>query len=144
MDNVEEPPDSALWPLHPQPRHFEPLTLWLERVARAYGLRYRSFCRYGLGLEHLTITELCESPSEAVLEKISAGTGVPTSRLRAMTIGSLILQLQAELQVAVGKHEAQVVAWLTDQCRISYYSRSSDYWEAIEFWKRENDERKRR
>lgn len=133
-----------IWPLHPQPRPFEPLSLWLERVAREYGVRYRTFCRYGLGLDHETINLMCHHPPEATLAKISAGTGVPLSRLREMTIGSLISQLQAELGVAIaGYKPASVVEWLTAKVFISDRS-DPEYWETIESWSREKEFKARR
>ncbi len=125
-----------MWPLHPQPRKYEPLTLWLERIARSYGVGYRTFCRQALAIGDLEITEFCETPSEKALEKLSAGTGVPLRQLREMTTGALLSQFQTELQVALGKFEAATAAWLSDQVRISYSS-DRKYWQTIEFWERE-------
>lgn len=124
-----------MWPLHPQPRPFEPLSLWLERVAREYGVRYRTFCRYGLGLDHPTINIMCHDPPEAALAKISTGSGVSISQLRKMTIASLLSQLQSELTAAVAVYTPESLAdWLTVKAFISDRS-DPEYWETIECWK---------
>lgn len=81
---------------------------------------------------------MCRHPSDTILATISAGTGVSMSRLREMTIGSLISQMQAELDVAIGEQEAFVTEWLTARVFISDRS-DRKYWETIEFW-RQNKE----
>ena len=87
-------------------------------------------------MDHEAINLMCRHPSDAVLAKISAGTGVPMNRLREMTIGSLILQIQSELGIAMGEHEAPVVEWLTAKVFISNWS-DREYWDTIEFWRRQ-------
>ena len=127
-----------MWPLHPQPHKYEPLSLWVERLAGAYGVYYRTFCYHALGLRGSDILELSENPSEEVLEKLAAGTGVPVNRLREMTIGSLMSQLQNEMQIALGSYERGTIAWLTEQGRTGYKN-ASEYWEVITYWETERN-----
>ena len=124
-DNSRHRLDSKLWLLHPQPRQCEPLTLWMERIARAYSRDYRLAA---LGFEHFAITELSEKPSQETLKGISQGTGVPISRLLDMTSTSILLQLQHNMQMGIGVYEACTRAWRSRQVRFCYRS-DSEYWQ---------------
>lgn len=90
-------------------------------------------------MNHNEISIMCRNPSDTILATISAGTGVSMIRLREMTIGSLVAQMQAELDVAIGEHEAIVTEWLTARVFISDRS-DRTYWETLEFWQ-QNKER---
>ena len=74
-----------LWPLHPQPYEWDVLDSWLKRLADAYGVSFRVFCRHALGLSREEMGSLRDKPSEETLRTLEAGTGVSIERLRDMT-----------------------------------------------------------
>ncbi len=135
MLEFEEARLPARLPLHPHPRHLEPLGLWIERIAAEYGARYRPFCRLWLGLRHSELVEFNRQPSPLLLSRIAEDTRVPVCRLLQMTIPSVLMQLQLELRVGIGDRQQEVERWLTE---INLHGgRSREFWEAIAFWHRE-------
>jgi hypothetical protein len=136
--NEVGPPEPRLWPLHPQPQKYETLTMWVERLAAAYGVSFRFFCRHALGLPFAEMAGMCNAPSEQLLDRLAAGTGVPTTRLREMTIGSLIGQFQKELDVYLMRLEPEFAAWLAERSWKSAQGYKSDpeYWRVIALWKK--------
>lgn len=84
--------DGRRWPLHPQPGEWEGLEGYISRLARAYGVGYDVFLRRALGRRGPGARNL-DADLEAVLARLSAGTGVPVERLRAMTGWQPMLRL---------------------------------------------------
>jgi hypothetical protein len=125
-DNDDGLPEAKIWPLHPQPLKYETLTMWVERLAAAYGVSFRFFCHRVLGLVFAEMAAMCNDPSEQLLDKLAAGTGVPPKRLREMTIGSLIGQFQKELDVYLMRLEPEFAAWLAERSWKSAQGYKSD------------------
>lgn len=144
MDDAGEP-CPGVWPLHPQPCQYETLTMWVERLAAAYGLSFRTFCYRVLALPYLESLVLSETPSQAVLERLAAGTGVPVTRLREMTIGMLIPQIQRELDVHLGTLEPGFTAWLVERSRrcADGFKTDPEYWRVIGDWRKRRDDKAR-
>lgn len=144
MDDAGEP-CPGVWPLHPQPCQYETLTMWVERVAAAYGVSFRSFSYRVLGLPYSESVFLSENPSQAVLERLAAGTGVPVTRLREMTIGVLIPQIQRELDVHLGTLEPGFTAWVVERSRrcADGFKTDPEYWRVIGEWQKRKDDKAR-
>ena len=87
FDDAEILPDLPLprWPLHPSPRSFERLETYVRRLAETYGVGFATFCRHGLGGEAGEIGLLDNRPGPVMLERLSAGTGLPIRRFTNMT-----------------------------------------------------------
>ena len=141
MDDAYQP-CAGVWPLHPQPRRYETLTMWVERVAAAYGVSFRFFCWCALRLPFPEYLVLSETPSEAILERLAVGTGVPVTQLREMTIGVLIPQIQKELHVNLGQHERGFTAWVVERNRkcADGFRTDPEYWRVLGDWQRRRDE----
>nr|WP_239556243.1 MULTISPECIES: TniQ family protein [Sphingomonas] len=73
------------WPLHPQPRPLERLDTYVRRLADTYGMGVATFCRYGLGCNVGDLDRCADDPPQALLERLSSGTGQSIRRLRNMT-----------------------------------------------------------
>ena len=70
------------WPLHPIPYKYELLSQWIERLAKAYGIRYKSFCKIVLNLTSEEINNLHFFLPEKALIILSKGTGIQINKLR--------------------------------------------------------------
>lgn len=70
------------WPLHPIPYKYELLSQWIERLAKAYGIRYKSFCKIVLKLTPEEINNLRFFLPEKALTILSKGTDIPIDNLR--------------------------------------------------------------
>lgn len=79
-----EPDPSRRWPLHPQPREYETLRRWIERIAESYGLPAHNFCPPLFDCR--CPSELEAEPLDRALEILSAGTGVPAAAIREMQL----------------------------------------------------------
>lgn len=87
------------WPLHPKPRdEYELLEHWIERLARAYGVSLKVFCRAVLGLTPEEISHLRTTLPEKALHILSNGTGVPIENLRGRDVYSLFRRAQNDLE----------------------------------------------
>ena len=73
------------WPLHPQPRPLERLETYIRRLADTYGMGVATFCRYGLGCDAGDLGRCADDPPQALLDRLSSGTGQSIRRLRNMT-----------------------------------------------------------
>lgn len=73
------------WPLHPQPRPLERLDTYVRRLADTYGMGVATFCRYGLGCNVGDLDRCADDPPQALLDRLSSGTGQSIRRLRNMT-----------------------------------------------------------
>lgn len=137
------PREYGLWPLHPQPCKYETLTMWVERLAAAYGVPYPFFCRHAFGLSFPGLLWVCSEPTEEFLEKLAAGTGVSTCRLRQMTIGSLMAQFERELDFDLQRDDRLFAAWLEERSRKSAQGYRSDpeYWRVIAVWEKKKAEK---
>jgi len=87
LDDVEMLADlpRPRWPLHPEPHSLERLDSYIRRLADAYGISLATFCRHGLGCDPGDLDRCRVDPSQALLERLSRGTGQPIRRLRNMT-----------------------------------------------------------
>lgn len=92
------------WPLHPKPSEYEILYRWIERLARAYGVSFRVFCRVVLGLTPEEIGDLRTILPEKALHILSNGTGVPISDLRERDLYSMFRRAQDELERDIKAH----------------------------------------
>lgn len=81
---------SKRWPLHPQPFLDECLSSWLQRLAAAYDRSEDDLCRHALGLEKFDAYALDFSPPNDLIAELSARTGIPKVRIRAMTLQSYV------------------------------------------------------
>ena len=84
--------ENRRWPLHPQPGEWEGLEAYVRRLAQAYGVSYDAFLQHALGRSGPAARDLDELPPE-FLARLSAGTGVPVERLRAMMGWSVMVRL---------------------------------------------------
>ena len=87
------------WPLHPPPGRFEPLRTYVERLAELCEASYSAFCASALRIppddrEALSLADPCDE----VLERLSAGTGVPAEELREMRLCATWARLHAEIE----------------------------------------------
>ena len=87
FDDAEILPDLPFprWPLHPTPLRFERLDTYVCRLAEIYGIGFRTFCRHALGGGADEIGLLVDQPAPVMLERLSAGTGLPFRRFQNMT-----------------------------------------------------------
>lgn len=84
--------ESRGWPLHLQPGEWEGLKAYVRRLAQAYGVSYDAFLQHALGRPGPGARDLDELPPE-FLARLSAGTGVPVERLRAMMGWAVMVRL---------------------------------------------------
>lgn len=75
----------------------ESLDRYVHRLADAYGVGFATFCRRALAIPEPAARDLDHAP-RAVLERLSAGTGVPVERLQDMTHERLWARLHAEAE----------------------------------------------
>ena len=80
------------WPLHPKPRDWEDLETWVRRIAAAYGVSYDTFLRHALDRTGRGARNL-DQASEATLERLAEGTGVPLERLKGMRSGAILARM---------------------------------------------------
>lgn len=73
------------WPLHPPPEDKDDLRQYVERLARAYGVSFETFCFNALNIVHEDEeARLFSMPTEDVLFRLSAGVGIPIEELRKL------------------------------------------------------------
>jgi DNA invertase Pin-like site-specific DNA recombinase len=89
------------WPLHQIPGEYEILSPWIRRLARAYGVADRVFSQHALGCPAGEAMETNAYPPVGMLERLEAGTGVPTRRLRDMTTDRMMARTIAELRQVI-------------------------------------------
>lgn len=106
---AEAPP--ARWPLHPAPYALEGLEAYVRRLAGAYGIGLEAFCKHGLGCELGDLDRCADDPPEALLRRLSAGTGQPMRRLRAMTHARRHARMRAALAWMVRRDPEIVQKW---------------------------------
>lgn len=78
------------WPLHPPPGELETFNTYVKRLARLYDASYSTFCTNALKIsprDHEALS--LKNPSDAVLERLSIGVGVPVANLRKLHPDSL-------------------------------------------------------
>lgn len=85
------------WPLHPQPASYQLLRHWIENLAEAYEVSYKSFCKNALKLNPEEINTLSRSPPEKALIILSNGTGVAIADLRERSLYAMWKLLLQEL-----------------------------------------------
>jgi hypothetical protein len=74
------------WPLHPQPEDNENLRQYVERLAGAYGVSFKTFCSNALNIAHEDEeARLFSNPTEDVLSRLSAGVGMEVEELRMLS-----------------------------------------------------------
>jgi hypothetical protein len=100
------------WPLHLKPREYEILYQWIERLAEAYGVSFRVFCRVVLGLTPDEIGALKRTLPEKALHILSNGTGVPISDLRERDLYSMFRLVQNDLAKDIATHPEQYEKFL--------------------------------
>ena len=83
------------WPLRPQRGEWEGLESYVRRLAQACGVSYDAFLRCALGRAGPGARDLHEVPDE-LLARLSAGTGVPVTRLRGMVGWSVMVRLSRQ------------------------------------------------
>ena len=88
------------WPLHPKPRDWEGLETGVRRIAAACGVSYDTFLRHALERTGSGARNL-DQASEATLERLAEGPGVPLERLRGMRSGAIM-----------ARRVASVAAWM--------------------------------
>ncbi|WP_086740528.1 TniQ family protein [Erythrobacter colymbi] len=73
------------WPLHPRPEDNENLRQYVERLARAYGVSFKTFCFNALNIAHEDEeARLFLKPTGEVLSRLSAGVGISIEELRTL------------------------------------------------------------
>lgn len=77
-------------PIHPQPLPQEALSSWLWRLADAYDMGVSEFAEAALGINRPDIELVDFWPSAALIKKLAERTGVPSGRIRAMTIAAYV------------------------------------------------------
>jgi hypothetical protein len=73
-------------PLHPRPLPDEALSSWLVRLGRSYRLDLTTFLSRALGIANVGRGELNRHPPAALVQILSERTGVPSDRIRSMTL----------------------------------------------------------
>lgn len=115
---MSETPCPGRWPLHPKPRPYETLEQYTRRLAKCYGVRYEYFCLRALSIpladsQARRFTE----PASGVLERLSAGTGVPIEQLEHMTLGQVWARLMDEINQLLSTSEgAEFERWTGPPC----------------------------
>lgn len=87
------------WPLHPMPDEYESLRPWVERLAKAYGVTFNTFCKHALGVPRSDTILLFRDPPEDVLIKLEAGTGITIEQLRDMTLDNVWKRIMRQLEI---------------------------------------------
>ena len=86
------------WPLHPPPGPYGTLRTYVTRLAHLYDVSFYLFCRRAL---HIPLTDRealsLSNPSDAVLQRLSVGVGVPVDDLRAMRWERIWTRIMAEI-----------------------------------------------
>ncbi len=95
------------WPLHPQPGEWERLEDYIGRLAQAYGVGYDVFLRRALGRRGRGARDIEGAGFDEVAARLSAGTGVPIERLRAMQGKQVMARLVERAHDSAGTPEEQ-------------------------------------
>ncbi|MBA90011.1 MAG: hypothetical protein CMJ43_04935 [Phyllobacteriaceae bacterium] len=77
-------------PIHPRPLAQEALSSWLWRLAAEYDMGAGEFAEAALGIKRLDIGLVDFWPSAILIEKLAERTGVPSGRIRAMTMAAYV------------------------------------------------------
>jgi len=86
------------WPLHPKPKEWEVLEVWVRRIAREYGIGYDTFLRKALGRTGPRAREL-EEITDAQLAELAIGTGVSIEQMRGMNIATVMKRQTENIQI---------------------------------------------
>ena len=97
------------WPLHPQPRSYDTLERYVRRLAECYGARYEHFCLRALGIPLAdSRARWFAEPASEVLQRLSAGTGIPIGQLEQMTLARVWDRLTEELRRITATAEGRI------------------------------------
>lgn len=102
------------WPLHPPPGSFETLRMYVVRLAELYDVSCNEFCSRALRIPLTDYDALSlADPSDEVLERLSAGVGVPVDDLRSLRLDAVWARLLAELEAHVNTPEGRrLYGWM--------------------------------
>lgn len=95
---------SKKWPLHPQPGSYQVLRPWVERLAEAYEVSYKGFCKNALKLTPEETSRLNTLSPESALVILSNGTGLPIEDLRERNLPMMLRKLIQELDKALAEN----------------------------------------
>ena len=87
----------------------------MERLASLYDVSYNLFCSKALQIPLTDRDALSLSnPSDEVLERLSAGVGVPVEDLRVLQLDMIFARLIAEINALMETEEGRrgIEAWL--------------------------------
>jgi hypothetical protein len=73
-------------PLHPRPQAQEALSSWIGRLAAVYDLGWEEFFDQALALPSTPMSNVDRDPPVALLDRLTAQTGISLPQLRAMTL----------------------------------------------------------
>ena len=97
-----------VWPLHPPPSRFDNLRIYVARIAELYDVSYNVFCLNALEIPLTDSAALSmDNPSDEVLERLSAGVGVPVADLRALLPRAKWERLYAEIKAFMETEEGK-------------------------------------
>jgi hypothetical protein len=83
--------------------------LYVRRLAAVYGVRYETFCLRALGIPRADWKARgFRSPSPIILQRLSAGTGVPVEVLADMTPARSWARYKKESDTLGARSEGQV------------------------------------
>lgn len=98
------------WPLHPHPDKFGVLSAYVKLLADLYGVGYNTFCINALGIQRADSEALSlRDPSDAVLERLSLGVGVPASELRKLHPDTMFLRICKEFYALSKTEEGAIL-----------------------------------
>lgn len=94
------------WPLHPRPSELDILREYVKRLACLYGVGYSTFCVNALGISPTDREALSlRDPSDVILERLSAGIGVPVSGLRKLHPDTIFSRQCSAIKILASSEE---------------------------------------
>ena len=95
---------SKKWPLHPQPGTYQVLRPWVEKLAEAYEVSYKGFCKNALKLTPEEASLLNTLIPESAFVILSNGTGLSIEDLRERNPSMMLRKLIRELDKAFAEN----------------------------------------
>ena len=78
----------------------------MRRLAACYRVRYESFCLHALGIPLAdSRSRWFTEPAREVLQRLSAGTGIPVAQFEQMTLNKVWMRLTEELRRVMATSE---------------------------------------
>lgn len=103
------------WPLHPEPRAYETLRPWVERIAAGYNVSFSTFNKVALGISQEDLGRVWSGrvPPPSALARLSAGTGIAVADLESMELSRVLARCLDEVNRMIETEDgrAELAKW---------------------------------